>query len=206
MQENIDNKYQKKILTIPNILSFFRLCLIPVIVWLYIGKEDYLWALLVLTLSGITDVVDGIIARKCNMVSDFGKAFDPIADKLTQMATLCCLVSRFKYMLIPLIMLVVKEVCTGITALISIKRTDTVEGAVWHGKLTTVFLYLMMATHIVWYNIPTAASLIMVGICIGIMIMSFIMYSVRNFKAIKYKTFEDHEKKKLFSIKKDEKC
>ena len=82
----IENKYKNKILTIPNILSFFRLCLIPVIVWLYIGRENYFWTLVILIPSGITDIVDGIIARKCNMISDFGKAFDPIADKLTQAA------------------------------------------------------------------------------------------------------------------------
>ena len=187
MQDSIESRYKNKILTIPNVLSFFRLCLIPIIVWLYISKEDYFWTLMVLLLSGLTDVVDGIIARKCNMISDFGKAFDPIADKLTQAAMLCCLVVRFNYMLIPLGMLVIKEVVTGITALISIKKTEQVEGAVWHGKLTTVVLYLMMAVHLVWFNIPTTVSLIMVGVCIGIMIMSFIMYSVRNIKAIKNK-------------------
>lgn len=187
MQDSKDSRYKNKILTVPNVLSFFRLCLIPIIVWLYISKEDYFWTLMVLLLSGLTDVVDGIIARKCNMISDFGKAFDPIADKLTQAAMLCCLVVRFNYMLIPLGMLVIKEVVTGITALISIKKTEQVEGAVWHGKLTTVVLYLMMAAHLVWFNIPTTVSLIMVGVCIGIMIMSFIMYSVRNIKAIKNK-------------------
>ena len=187
MQDSIESRYKNKILTIPNVLSFFRLCLIPIIVWLYISKEDYFWTLMVLLLSGLTDVVDGIIARKCNMISDFGKAFDPIADKLTQAAMLCCLVVRFNYMLIPLGMLVIKEVVTGITALILIKKTEQVEGAVWHGKFTTVVLYLMMAVHLVWFNIPTTVSLIMVGVCIGIMIMSFIMYSVRNIKAIKNK-------------------
>ena len=187
MQDSIESRYKNKILTIPNVLSFFRLCLIPIIVWFYISKEDYFWTLMVLLLSGLTDVIDGIIARKCNMISDFGKAFDPIADKLTQAAMLCCLVVRFNYMLIPLGMLVIKEVVTGITALISIKKTEQVEGAVWHGKLTTVVLYLMMAVHLVWFNIPTTVSLIMVGVCIGIMIMSFIMYSVRNIKAIKNK-------------------
>ena len=135
----------------------------------------------------ITDVVDGFIARKTNQITALGKLLDPIADKLTQAAMLCCLVVRFNYMLIPLGMLVIKEVVTGITALISIKKTEQVEGAVWHGKLTTVVLYLMMAVHLVWFNIPTTVSLIMVGVCIGIMIMSFIMYSVRNIKAIKNK-------------------
>ena len=184
------NTYQKKILTIPNVLSFFRLCLIPVIIWLYIEKQDYLWTLLILILSGLTDIVDGIIARKCNMVSDFGKAFDPVADKLTQIAMLFCLVSRFDYMIYPLILLIIKEFCTGITSLISIKRTNTIKGAVWHGKLTTVSLYSMMAIHLFWYNIPHSMSLIMVGTCIGIMLMSFILYTMQNVKAIKNKTFD----------------
>ncbi len=184
-------KYQNKILTIPNILSFFRLCLIPVIVWLYVGKQDYLWTLLILTLSGLTDIADGIIARKFNMISDFGKAFDPVADKLTQMAMLFCLVSRFSYMVIPFALLVVKEVFTGIIALITIKRTNTVKGAVWHGKLTTVALYSTMALHVIWFNIPRTVSLILVGICIGIMLMSFILYAIQNIKAIKRKTFEE---------------
>ena len=191
MQDSKDSRYKNKILTVPNVLSFFRLCLIPIIVWLYISKEDYFWTLMVLLLSGLTDVVDGIIARKCNMISDFGKAFDPVADKLTQMAMLFCLVSRFPYMMIPFVLLVVKEVFTGITALITIKRTNTVKGAVWHGKLTTVALYSMMAIHLLWYNIPRAVSLILVGICIGIMLMSFILYAIQNIKAIKNKTFEE---------------
>lgn len=185
------NTYQKKIITIPNILSFFRLCLIPVIVWLYTVKQDHFLTLIILVLSGVTDIVDGIIARKCNMISDFGKAFDPVADKLTQIAMLFCLVSRFPYMMIPFVLLVVKEVFTGITALITIKRTNTVKGAVWHGKLTTVALYSMMAIHLLWYNIPRTVSLILVGICIGIMLMSFILYAIQNIKAIKNGIFEE---------------
>lgn len=190
MTNDTASKYQKKILTIPNILSFFRLCLIPVIVWLYSFKQDYLWTLLILTLSAITDIVDGMIARRFHMISDFGKIFDPIADKLTQLAMMICLVSRFSHMLIPIVLLVIKEVFTGITALISIKRTNVVKGAVWHGKLTTVALYTMMAVHLIWYNIPLGVSEILVGVCIGIMLMSFIMYVVQNIKAIKYRTFD----------------
>lgn len=190
MATDTTTKYQKKILTIPNILSFFRLCLIPVIVWLYIGRGDYFWTLMVLLLSGLTDIVDGIIARKFHMISDFGKALDPIADKLTQMAMLFCLVFRFTYMLIPLALLVVKEVFTGIAALVSIKKTSTVKGAVWHGKLTTVVLYAMMAIHLIWYTIPDAVSLILVGVCVGIMLMSFIMYVMQHITAIKNGTYD----------------
>ncbi len=185
MEENQTSRYQKKIITIPNILSFFRLCLIPVIVWLYCFKEEYLGALLVLILSGFTDVADGFIARRWNMISDFGKAFDPVADKLTQMGVLFCLITHFPHMMVALVLLVAKEVCTGITSIIAIKKTNCVMGAAWHGKLTTVSLYLMMAIHLLWYDIPFSMSWLLVGVCIGVMLMSFILYTVRNIKAIR---------------------
>ena len=101
---------KQQILTVPNLLSFFRLLLIPVIVWLYCSKEAYGLALVVLILSALTDIADGIIARKFHLVSDFGKALDPIADKLTQIATMGCLLQRFPHMWLPLGILVVKEV------------------------------------------------------------------------------------------------
>ena len=66
------NDIQSKILTIPNILSFFRLCLIPVIMWLYCVEENYFWAGGILILSGITDTVDGFVARRFHMASDLG--------------------------------------------------------------------------------------------------------------------------------------
>lgn len=144
----MEEKYKHRIVTIPNILSLFRLLLIPVIMWLYIVKKDPLWTTAILVLSGVTDVVDGIIARKCHMISDFGKAFDPVADKLTQIAMLFCLVSRFKWMLLPLCVMVVKEVSAGILGLLVIRKTGKVDGSVWHGKATTVSLYSMMAIHL----------------------------------------------------------
>ena len=175
-----EHKYQNKIVTIPNILSVFRILLIPVIVWLYCGKHAYLYATLVLTLSGATDVVDGFIARRFGMISNVGKALDPIADKLTQMAMLSCLLTRFPLMLLPLVLLVVKELFAGVTGLLTIKKTGVVLSAVWHGKLTTVVLYAMMAIHLVWVSIPTAASNALVVLCTLCMLTSGILYAIRN--------------------------
>lgn len=182
----MDNaNYKNKILTIPNLLSFFRLCLIPVMIWLYTVQENYGLTTLVLLLSGLTDVVDGIIARKYNMVSDFGKAFDPVADKLTQAAMMFCLVTRFPWMILPLILLVVKELFTGITSLLTIRKTGKVEGAVWHGKVTTVLLYAMMGIHLVWFRIPPLVSGFLIGISTGMMLLSAIGYAMRNFRMLK---------------------
>lgn len=187
-----ENKYQKKILTIPNVLSFFRICLIPVIVWLYCVEEDYLWTTIVLMISGITDILDGFIARHFGMISDFGKAFDPIADKLTQAVTLYCLVTRFPLMMLPLVVLVVKEVFAGITALLRIKKTNKVPMAVWHGKVTTLSLYGMMLIHLVWYHISDIASHVLIGACTAIMLLSAVLYGISNIKALLDKPQTDY--------------
>lgn len=176
MQTVQENKYLNRIITIPNLLSFFRICLIPVIVWLYLKKEEYLTAAIVLVLSGVTDVVDGYIARHFGMISNFGKAFDPIADKLTQAAVLFCLIARFPLMLCPLVMLVIKEILSGSIALLAVRKTHKVPSAVWHGKATTVSLYAMMLIHLVWYEIPAAVSKALVVICAAVMLLSAVLY------------------------------
>ena len=78
---------EDRIWTIPNILSIFRMVLIPVFVWTYCGLKNDLATALVLLLSGISDTADGIIARRFNMITTLGKAIDPVADKLTQIAS-----------------------------------------------------------------------------------------------------------------------
>lgn len=136
-------------------------------------------------ISGLTDIVDGFIARKFNMISDFGKAFDPVADKLTQLAVLFCLVTRFPLMLIPLVILTVKEVLAAIMNMITLKKSGFVVAAKWHGKLNTVLIYSMMFIHIVWFSIPEIVSDILIGICIAMMIISSFLYTKSDVKAIK---------------------
>ncbi len=182
----MDRKIKNKgIGTIPNLLSFFRLALIPVIVWLYIGQGEYLWTLAILVLSAATDIVDGIIARKCNMVSDFGKALDPVADKLTQLAMLACLISRFPKMLWLFILLAVKECMTGIMSLVAIKKSNAVLSSEWHGKLTTVLLYATMMLHLLWYSIPGWLSDGLIVCCAAIMLYSAVRYLLRNLRQIR---------------------
>ena len=93
-----------RIFTLPNMLSFLRLLLIPLIVYLF-ETDQYWWAFGMLLLSGATDVVDGWIARTFHLVSDFGKALDPIADKLTQIAVLFCLMRQYWWVLAALLFL-----------------------------------------------------------------------------------------------------
>lgn len=187
--ENI-SRYKNKIITIPNVLSFFRICLIPLFVWIYFDYKESGVAAIVFILSGITDVADGFIARRFNMISDFGKAFDPVADKLTQIVVMGCLIYDHPLLAIPLGILVIKEILAATMNMLTMKKTGNVVAAVWHGKLNTVLLYITMFIHIVWplvshSQIPETVSKVLIFICIGMMLLSAILYTKSDVKAIK---------------------
>ena len=173
------------ILTIPNILSFSRICMIPWFMWVYLARGDSLSAALILLLSGVTDCLDGFIARRFTMISNLGKALDPLADKLTQVAMLACLVARFPHMWLIIVVMVVKEIFLLVTTLMSIKKTDEVRSADWHGKITTNLLYITMLSHLLFADIPAVLSDGLILLCTGLIILSGILYGIRNFKILK---------------------
>lgn len=168
---------KEQVLTIPNLLSLIRLALIPVIVWLYCHVQKYYAAIAVIILSGVTDIADGIIARKFNMVSDFGKILDPIADKMTQVTLITCLTFKYEWMWVLVVLFVVKELLMGSLGYLSIKSTDTVNSAKWHGKMNTVVLYTVMVVLIMFPEIPDIAANIMIGVCSITMCFSLVLYS-----------------------------
>lgn len=180
----MEQNTRKQLFTIPNLLSLLRLCMIPLIIWLYCTQKNYALTAVVLVLSGLTDMVDGYIARRFNMVTDLGKALDPVADKLTQASVMFCLLSRFRMMLVPLLLLIFKEVCNGVISLVVIKKTGKVCGADWHGKVCTWLLYAMMFVHIVWFDISREWTTALIGICVIMMTVSFALYMVRNYKML----------------------
>ncbi len=176
---------ERRILTVPNLLSFFRLLLIPVFIWAYVGKQWSWQTGCVLALSGLTDIADGIIARRFHMISNLGKVLDPVADKMTQAAVLLCLVTRYSWMLLPLALMVCKELCMIVTGSMIIRKTGHVFGAVWHGKLATVLLYATMLLHLFWGDIPAGISVACALICSFFIILSFVLYMVQNASLLK---------------------
>ena len=193
-----------RVWTVPNVMSMFRLVLIPLIVYFYIVRQNYVATVVVITISGVTDVIDGIIARKFNMVTEFGKTIDPVADKLTQIAILVCLVTDFWWLAIPLGLMLIKELFAVITGLAVVNATGSVHGANWHGKLTTVVLYVVMGLHVLWnglpflpegwQTIPKPLSYVLTGIVTAIMLMSFVLYSIRNNRLVRDAQNEPDEK------------
>ena len=85
---------EDRILTIPNALSFVRLLLIPVFLWLVLVEQADLAAVAVLAVSGITDWADGVIARRTGQMTRLGRLLDPLVDRLTIAATLIGLALR----------------------------------------------------------------------------------------------------------------
>ena len=132
---------------IPNILTILRFLLIPIILY-FIFVENYTLAFIFFTLSGITDVVDGFIARKFNLISNFGKLMDPLADKLTQISVLASLV---KVDIIPfwiLVIVILKELIMVIGASFLYGK-DVVVYSKWYGKLATVLFYLAIVISLI---------------------------------------------------------
>ena len=133
--------------TIPNWLCFIRIALIPVFTALFV-KEQYIAAFITMIVAALTDVFDGKIARKYNMVSNLGKILDPIADKLSQIAIVIILLVKFwdgplKYILF---LFIFKELLMVIGAgILMAKGMRPVAAEVW-GKLATVVFYTFMIT------------------------------------------------------------
>lgn len=171
-----ENTLKTKIFTIPNLLSFFRILLIPVIILLYCHYKNYIAAVIVVAISGLTDVVDGKIARRFNMVSELGKVLDPVTDKLTQAALIICLIPRRPWMLAIIALFAVKEIFQLVCGYITLKRTNTVNAADWYGKLCTASVYVIMIILFLFPNIPDTAANILMAICGGVLTLSLVMF------------------------------
>ena len=128
---------------IPNILTILRFFIIPFIVYYLIGN-NYIAAFILLTLSGLTDVLDGAIARKFNFITNFGKLIDPLADKVTQLSLLCTLVFKGIIPLWILVIVLLKEAFMVCGASFLYGR-DLVVSSKWYGKAATVLFYLAIA-------------------------------------------------------------
>lgn len=182
----IFNKANKELFNIPNMISIFRILLIPVIIVAYCSWHNDILTLILLGISTLTDMVDGIIARKCNMITDCGKFLDPFADKLTQLTVFACLITRFKLMIVPFVVLFVKEVGSFLLRLIVYKKTNVIEGAHWHGKLSTGIVITVIVLHLAFGNMPESLSSALILFSTLFMCYSGLLYTLEGMDILKY--------------------
>ena len=124
-------KFEKKY--IPNYLTVLRFIFVPIIFAL-IFTEHYISAFIVFLLSGISDVLDGRIARKYNYITETGTLGDPLADKITQISTVTALIIK---KIIPFWILIIIIVAFNVY-----KKKTIVVKSDWHGKVTTVMFFI----------------------------------------------------------------
>ena len=170
----------KRIFTLPNILSVFRILLIPFIIVFYTVNNDYITAVILVIVSAVTDMLDGFIARRFDQVTDLGKILDPISDKLTQGAIILCLTSKYRYLWIMIVLFALKELTVGILGLLVLKRANRISGAQWYGKLCTtvtlIILGLLLLFPFVYPDMPDAVAYILSAVCTGFILFSLVMY------------------------------
>ena len=125
---------------VPNILTIIRFLLIPFIIY-FLAINQYIVGVILFIISGITDVVDGAIARKFNFITDFGKLMDPLADKLTQISVLATLMIKE---LIPvwILAIVIAKEAVMIAGASFLYGRDVVVSSKWFGKLATVLFFI----------------------------------------------------------------
>ena len=177
---------------IPNILTIIRFLLIPFILY-FIFTEKFIEAFVFFTISGITDVADGFIARKFNLVSNFGKLMDPLADKLTQIATLFSLVIVKVIPIWILIIVLIKEFIMIVGASFLYGK-DVVVYSKWYGKLATVLFYIAIVLSLIfkqfniegfWKNLDL--------ICYSIALIATVFALIMYVKSLYKKGFIDKE-------------
>ena len=164
---------------IPNALSLVRMALIPAFVTLYLLRLD-IWAFAVLFVSGLTDAVDGFVARRFDMITDCGKLLDPLSDKLTQVAVVVCLTTRYAELLPLTVLGFAKELSQGIGGVLLLKKNVQAQGARWFGKVSTVLFYTTMLVIVLWYDTLTVSAPWMLWLLVGLvgvsMLIAFVGY------------------------------
>ena len=177
-----------KIFTIPNILSMVRVAILPLIVYTYIFS-NYSWVAGILTiLSGITDLIDGYIARRFNQISNLGKILDPIADKLTLLTVSICV--TIKHPIIMILLLgaeLIKDIFVLISSFIRVFYNKEIHCAEWEGKVCTALAYLSIISHML-FNIPWEISSIWIISVSSVILLLGILYIIENIFKINYKS------------------
>lgn len=179
--------WKRDFFTIPNMLSLFRLGLIPVYVVVYLRASelvDHIVAASILAVSCLTDMVDGQIARKFHMVSNFGKFLDPVADKCTQITMLICLAIKYPLLWLLAGLMFVKESFQLTACIVHYFKGEILDGALITGKIATAVLFVSLITMVLIPNIPqqvvigvTAVNAVLLLIAFGHYIYTFLTHS-----------------------------
>ncbi|WP_283680614.1 CDP-alcohol phosphatidyltransferase family protein [Parablautia sp. Marseille-Q6255] len=170
----------KEIFSIPNLMSYLRILLIPVFCYLYVTAETRkdIWIVAAIVLfSSLTDLLDGFVARHFHMITELGKVLDPVADKLTHAALAFCLAYRYPLMWALIILMAVKEGYMAFMGLYFLKKGEMLDGAMWFGKICTTILFIGMLILFLGFHLPpifTNGLIVIMMVVMGITLCLYI--------------------------------
>ena len=176
--------WKKEILTIPNLLSMFRLVLIPVYVLIYLNAKDaahYYLAAGILAVSCLTDMIDGKIARRFNMISSFGKILDPLADKATQFTLIICLTIKYHFLRYLVFLFVLKESFQLVAGCLRLRKGKMLKGALFSGKICTTVLFISLILMVMLPDLPLEVINIIETVDAVFMLISLMDYIIAYF-------------------------
>lgn len=172
-------KLKNSWLTIPNLLSLLRLLLIPVYVRIYLNAKDeydYFLAATILAISCLTDLIDGQIARRFNMVSTIGKILDPLADKATQLTLILCLALNYTELRYLVILFLIKELFQLVAGIFSWKRGRMLKGALLTGKICTTVLFTSLILLVLLPQLSGNVISVITAVDMAFLLVSFLDY------------------------------
>ena len=188
--------WKKEIFTIPNLLSIFRLALIPLYVAIYLNARsstDYYLAAAILAVSCLTDLIDGQIARRFNMISTVGKVLDPLADKVTQFTMVICLSVKYPILWSLVILIFIKEIFQLVAGLLRFRKGKMLKVAQITGKICTTILFISLILLVMMPDIPHTAVEIITLVDGIFLLIAFVDYAiVYNRKDSKFQSVEDN--------------
>ncbi|MDL2219097.1 CDP-alcohol phosphatidyltransferase family protein [Ruminococcaceae bacterium OttesenSCG-928-O06] len=160
---------------IPNILSAFRILLVPLLAWLML-EEHYYQAAAVLVLSGLTDLLDGFLARRFGWITNLGKVLDPAADKLTQVTVYLLLAFKLPRYWYFFALLLGKDLVMLVLGGWLLKRKVKIEGARWFGKIVTILFYVISVLLIFFPNLPSWATISLLALITVLALVAGLLY------------------------------
>jgi len=176
--------WKKDLFTIPNILSLFRLFLIPVYVIIYLRAKrplEYFLAAAILAVSCLTDLIDGKIARHFDMVTAIGKILDPLADKCTQFSLIICLTARYSFLWYLVALFVLKEGFQLVAGGLNLRKGKMLKGALLSGKICTTILFVSLILLVMIPTIPLKTVYIITIADACFMLFAFCDYIISYF-------------------------
>lgn len=177
----MEKNFWREYFSIPNLMGYFRIALVAVYMVLFYNSLDggaYWPVIATIVLSGITDFFDGKIARRFDMVTEWGKMLDPIADKITIGAIILSLTFKYKIVIAMVVFYVIKEGFMAVAGLHSIKKGHKVEGAMWYGKVCTFATYVILILLLLFPHMPIMAVDALIILNMAIMAFTLINYII----------------------------